>query len=170
MRRILVIGQSGAGKSVLATELGKRLGLKVIHLDVYFWRRGWVETPLKEWTGIVDALLVGEEWIMDGNYNDTLPKRMSAADTVIFLDYSRYLCIWRAVRRWFIWRNRRRADLADGCYENFDLEFYRWIWNFPKNERPRVIEILNEHRNRIQIFHLKHPREAEEMLGEIPNY
>ncbi len=164
MKKILVLGSSGAGKSVLSAELGKRLGLKVIYLDVYFWRRGWVETPLREWRGIVDALLVGDEWVMDGNYNDTLPQRIAVADTVVFLDFSRYLCIWRAVRRWFTWRNRRRADLADGCYEDFDLAFYRWIWDFPKKERPQVIKVLEEHRDRIRLVYLKNPREVRGFL------
>ena len=99
MRRVLVIGCGGAGKSTLARKLGERLGLEVIHLDVHFWRPGWVQTPDEEWIPIVDELIEKESWIIDGSFNGTLDRRMARADTVIFLDLPRWRCLVRAIKR-----------------------------------------------------------------------
>jgi adenylate kinase family enzyme len=68
MRRVLVIGSGGAGKSTFSVALGKRLELPVIHLDAHFWRPGWVETPKPEWRERVAQLAARDAWVMDGNY------------------------------------------------------------------------------------------------------
>src|SRR4051812_22129729 len=72
MRRVLVIGSGGAGKSTFARSLAERLGLPLIHLDALYWRPGWVETPKEEWAREVRRLLSADRWVMDGNYGGTL--------------------------------------------------------------------------------------------------
>lgn len=57
MRKVLIIGSGGAGKSTLARQVGKILGLDVIHLDAVYWRRGWTEPPKPEWQAIVQDLV-----------------------------------------------------------------------------------------------------------------
>ena len=99
MKRVLVIGHPGAGKSTLAARLGELTGLPVIHLDKEFWREGWVQMPRSEWKGKTERLVQGDEWIIDGSYDHTLEIRLARADTVIFLDFSRYLCLWRVCKR-----------------------------------------------------------------------
>ncbi|MBW4425057.1 MAG: hypothetical protein KME50_11545 [Nostoc desertorum CM1-VF14] len=71
MKKILIIGSGGAGKSTLARELGTILGLEVIHLDTWYWNPGWVETPKAKWQSIIQSLTLRECWIMDGNYSNT---------------------------------------------------------------------------------------------------
>jgi adenylate kinase family enzyme len=127
MQRVLVIGSGGAGKSTLARALGDRLGLEVIYLDVYFWKPGWVETPADEWQGVVERLLARSSWVMDGNYGGTMAVRFEAADTIIFLDISRWVCLWRVLVRMLRYRGRTRPDLPEGCPEGFDWEFYKWV-------------------------------------------
>ncbi len=83
MRRVLVIGSGGAGKSTFARRLGDILQIDVIHLDTFYWRPGWVETPKPEWREIVLGLVQRESWIMDGNFSGTLEQRLEACDTVI---------------------------------------------------------------------------------------
>ena len=68
MRRVLVIGISGAGKSTFARELAARIGLPLIHLDKEFWRPGWVTTQQPQWRARVAALAAQDTWIIDGNY------------------------------------------------------------------------------------------------------
>lgn len=75
MRRVLVIGCGGAGKSTLARQLGEATGLPVIHLDAHYWRPGWVETPKETWRAAVDELIAADAWIMDGNYSGTHPSQ-----------------------------------------------------------------------------------------------
>jgi adenylate kinase family enzyme len=95
MKRILIIGSGGAGKSTLSRCLQKLLGIPLVHLDSIFWKPGWVETPRPEWKRIVCELVQGDSWIMDGNYSGTLDIRIDACDTIIFLDLPRTTCSWR---------------------------------------------------------------------------
>src|SRR5688572_22342824 len=104
MERVLVIGSGGAGKSTFAKRLAERLGLPLVHLDAIYWRDGWIETPKEEWRGIVARLIGEPRWVMDGNYGGTMDMRLAAADTVIFLDMPRVVCLWRVVKRYFQFR------------------------------------------------------------------
>ena len=143
MKKIIVIGSGGSGKSMLSRRLGEKLGLAVVHLDQLYWRPGWVETPREEWVEIVRRELARDSWIMDGNFGGTRKMRMQAADTVIFLDLPRYLCMYRILKRTLIYRRGQRPDMATGCDERFDLEFIMWVWNYPKSGRRRLIDELS---------------------------
>jgi adenylate kinase family enzyme len=164
MKRILVIGSSGAGKSKLARDLGKILNLPVINLDAHFWNPGWVETPKPEWKRKVGELIKGEEWIMDGNYGGTLEMRLQAADTVIFLYYSRYLCLWQGLMRQM---TRVRPDVIRGCHERINLEFIKWIWNYPRKTRPTIMKILDEGCDGKRLFICSTPRETKRLVHEL---
>lgn len=120
MKKILIIGSGGVGKSTLARELGTILGLEVIHLDTWYWNPGWVETPKAEWQSIVQDLTLPESWIMDGNYSGTLDLRLSVADTVIFLDFTRILCLARVIKRRFMYAGQSRPDMASDCPERLN--------------------------------------------------
>ena len=167
MKRILVIGSGGAGKSTFARRVGERLGLKVLHLDAFYWRPGWVETPKDEWRLKVEEMCAGESWVMDGNYSDTLDVRLAACDAVIFLDLPRTLCLWRVVKRALIYRGTSRPDVAEGCHENLNMEFFLWVWNYPKHSKTKVLSRLEEHGRGKQIFILRSSAEVEKFLAEI---
>ncbi|MHC4225272.1 MAG: P-loop NTPase family protein, partial [Planctomycetota bacterium] len=126
MRRIAILGCAGAGKSTLALQIGESLGIEVIHLDRHFWKPGWVETPREEWAELQTELLAGESWVADGNYGATLEIRLARADTILFMDMPRRLCLWRILKRRIRYRGRARPDVAPGCPENVDWEFFRW--------------------------------------------
>ena len=142
MRRVLVIGSGGAGKSTLAARIGERTGLPVVHLDALYWRPGWEPTPPGEWAARVAALCARDAWVMDGNYGGTLDARLAACDTVIFLDLPRAVCLARVVRRWLRYRGRSRPDMAPGCDERLSAEFLRWVWEYPRRRRPGVLQRL----------------------------
>ena len=144
MERILIIGCGGAGKSTLAWQLGEKTGLPVVHLDQLFWHPGWVESTKDE----IDAKIMEElgkpQWIMDGNYNRTLPMRLRKCDTVIYLDFSRFACLFGVMKRVLTTYGTVRPDMAEGCPERFDLDFIKWVWNFNKTKRERYYRLLNE--------------------------
>jgi adenylate kinase family enzyme len=142
MRKVLVIGPGGAGKSTFARELGKLLDLEVLHLDKFYWRPGWIETPKPDWLKTVYELLSRDAWVMDGNYSGTLDVRLKACDTVIFLDMGRALCLWRVLKRLLMYRKGSRPDMAEGCPERLTPEFILWIWNYPRRTRPKVARML----------------------------
>ncbi len=86
VKKVLVIGSGGSGKSTFARQLGELLDIEVVYLDKIYWQRGWVETPKTEWLKTVDRLLEPDSLIMDGNYSGSLERRLDVCDTVIFLD------------------------------------------------------------------------------------
>lgn len=68
MKRVLVIGSGGAGKTTFSRRLARATGLPLVHLDRHYWRAGWTPTPASEWTEAVRAFCAAKSWIMDGNY------------------------------------------------------------------------------------------------------
>jgi len=142
MRRVLVIGPGGAGKSTFSARLAAITGLPLIHLDALYWKPGWVEPPKAEWASTVERLLREPAWVMDGNYGGTLETRLAAADTVIFLDLPRIVCLTRVVRRWIRFHGRSRPDMTPGCPERLSWEFLRWIWSYPEERRPKILQRL----------------------------
>lgn len=170
MKKILVIGSSGAGKSTFARRLGERTGLKVIHLDRLYWKPNWVETTDKDvWKKVVREALAGEAWIIDGNYGGTMEMRLEKCDTVIFLDLPRALCVYRILKRVALYRPGARPDMADGCDERFDWEFIKWVWNYPSRSKPKVEALLKRCENEKKIIRLKSRREIESFLANYPS-
>lgn len=167
MKRVLVIGSGGSGKSTFAPRLGERLGLPVIHLDKVFWRSGWVETPKDEWKRKVEELCGGDSWVMDGNYSGTLDVRLEACDTVIFLDLPRVLCTWRVLKRAVMYRSTSRPDMAEGCRERIDLKFLYWVWSYPDRRRPKILARLGELAASKKIYRLRSSVEVERFLAEV---
>ena len=142
VRRVLIIGCSGAGKSTFAAKLARETNLPLIHLDREFWHAGWVETPRSEWRERVTELVAGESWIMEGNYGSSLDLRLPRAITVIWFDYPRHRCLWRVLKRVARTYGQVRADMAAGCPEKIDFGFLRWTWSFNRRERPALVRWL----------------------------
>ena len=165
MKRILVIGSGGSGKSTLATKLGQLLNLEVLHLDKFHWRAGWVEPSKEEWLQTVTDLINRESWIIDGNYGGTLELRMQRCDTIIFLDLSRFLCVWRIVKRNLRYRRGGRPDMTEGCPEKLDLEFVSWVWNYSRRSRPKVVEMLRRHAGSKRVIWLRSKADVEKFLS-----
>ncbi len=167
MRRVLVIGSGGAGKSTLATRLGRALGLPVIHLDQLYWRAGWVEPDKAGWATTVRETIARDAWILDGNYSGTLAERIAACDTIVFLDFSRFVCLWRVLARIVRHHGKTRPDMPDGCPEKFDLSFLVWIWNYPTRTRRKVLSLLAASRTSKHVIHLRTRRETEGFLAAL---
>ncbi len=163
-KRILIVGCCGAGKTVLASELGKRLGLPVHHLDRLWWTPGWVEKPRDVFDAELAELLRQERWIIDGNYNRTLAERLKFADFVIVLNFSRWICLWRIVRRFWRYRRGTRPDMGAGCRERLNREFLCYVWEYRSRMFPRVLETVAESRVPVRI--VDSPRELSAWVEE----
>lgn len=143
MRRVLIVGSPGGGKSTLATKLAAITGLPLIHLDAHYWQPEWRKPSRDAWQERVTELLRGKTWIMDGNYRGTFAMRLEAADTVILIALPRVQCLYRVVKRGIRYRGRTRPDLHPGCREHLpDWAFLRWIWSYPDVDLPIVLEML----------------------------
>ena len=166
MRRVVVVGSGGSGKSTFSRELGRVTGIPVIHLDREYWRPGWEETPKDEWKARVADMLEGERWIMDGNFGGTREMRMQAADTIIFLDLPRRVCLYRILKRTFKYYGRSRPDMAEGCLERLDLEFVMWVWNYKHRSRMTLLAEL-EGLEEKSVMILRNQRQVSDFLANL---
>lgn len=168
MQRVLVIGIPGAGKSTFTRALATRTGLPVIHLDTEFWQPGWRITPREQWRAKVVELAAREAWIMDGNYGASLDLRLPRADTVLWFDCPRLVCLRRALLRAVTNYGRVRSDLAPGCPEKLDLEFLRYIWDFNTKSRPQIETRLEHHGRHLAPVVFRRDGDAARFLDGLP--
>tara|TARA_R110002110_G_scaffold374877_1_gene584674 strand:+ start:41 stop:550 length:510 start_codon:yes stop_codon:yes gene_type:complete len=164
MNRILIIGCSGGGKSTLSRTLSARLALPVTHLDVLWWKPGWVDSTYDEFRPKVAAVAATDRWIIDGNFSQTFDIRMPRADTIIWIDQPRWLCLWRAFWRTTSQFGHNRADLAPGCPEKYDWEFYKFIWNYRRDNIPKIKQGIAEFGTHAKLFHLRSDKDIMDFL------
>jgi len=165
--RILILGPSGSGKSTVCERIGRILGIPVVHLDKYYWNPNWVDTPKDEWVSKVKNLIASESWVMDGNYTSTLKMRSEVADTLIFLDMTRRMSYFRVIIRYLKNRGKTRPDVTEGCPEKIDLDFIRWIWDYPNTRKPAILRFLERLRSSKNVYIIKNQREIEEFLKAL---
>lgn len=144
MERIIIIGCGGAGKSTLARQLGDKLDIPVVHLDRLFWKPNWIEETPEEFDQKLATELEKPQWIMDGNFNRTMPQRVAKCDTIIYLDFNRLTCLLGVVKRILTTYGTVRPDMGEGCPERIDFAFLKWVWNYNKEKRERNYQLLNE--------------------------
>ncbi|HKK21511.1 MAG TPA: hypothetical protein VJ983_08570, partial [candidate division Zixibacteria bacterium] len=108
-----------------------------------------------------------ERWILDGTFSNTLDLRLPRTDTVIFLDYPRYLCMLRMAKRVITTFGKVRTDMAPGCPERFDWIFTQWVWNYRRDQYPLIRDSLEKHFAGGTLIVLKSPREADRFLKEL---
>lgn len=127
--KIAIIGYSGSGKSTMAKRISERFGLPVLYLDTVHWLPGWQEREREDSQRIVREFLdTHGEWVIDGNYKKLEhERRMSEADYILFMDFSRVRCFFRAWKRQRRYRGKTRDSITPGCDEKFDREFRLWI-------------------------------------------
>ena len=166
MKRVAVIGSGGAGKSTFARDLGTRTGLPVIHLDSLFWGPNWAPMAKPAWIELEHRLVAADEWIMDGNYGSTQDLRLPRADTVVFLDLPRLVCLVSVIRRWARHRRRARPDMPRNN-DKLELEFLRWIWTYPWLTRPEVLARLGALPPTTKVVRLQSRRQIRECLDGI---
>lgn len=138
VRRIIIVGNNGSGKSYLSKELAAITGLPLVHLDMEFWRLNWQMPPHEEWIQRQSELIARERWIIEGNHTGTMELRFAAADAVIFLDINRLVCLAGVLLR----RGRKRSDLPHYLNEKLDhgfLALCRGMWRFPKDRKPKIL-------------------------------
>jgi adenylate kinase family enzyme len=168
MERVVILGPVGSGKSRLAAKLAERTKLPVIHMDPLFWRTDWTPAPREEARQALRHALAGERWILDGNFlpedGDGWDERFERADTIVFLDVPRRTCLRHVVGRVLRDRSARRPDLPEGCEEDLGLDVIRWIWSYPRQERPRVLRLLDRVEGRAAVHRLRSARDVERFL------
>lgn len=159
MKKVIVIGSPGAGKSVFSRKLGSLTGIPVVHLDNIYWNEDKTHLENEEFDKKLSCVLKGDTWIVDGNYLRTMETRIMAADTVILLDYPLDICIDGAEKR----VGQKRSDMP--WFENeLDPEFKKWIVYFHNNDIYEVRELVKKYEEIKRIIIFKTREESEEFL------
>lgn len=167
MKKIALIGSGGSGKSTLSRELGQKLNIEVYHLDALLWKPNWTPTSKEEKIKVQNELVKKDQWIIDGNYNGTMDLRLNAADTIIFVDISRVICVYRVFKRMIQYRGKSRPDMAEGVNERLDFNFLKWIWDYPRTKKPIVLKKLKQLPDDKKVIILKSPREVRHFLEKV---
>ena len=152
MKKVIVIGCGGAGKSTFSRNLSDKLDIPVYHLDKLFWNRGWISTPQDEFDNKIQELANRDKWIIDGNYIRTFDMRAERADTIIFINMPTYVCFYRVIKRRVMYKDKSRPDMAEGCPEGIDFEFFKWVLTYNKKIRPRILEKLKKYNDKTVII------------------
>jgi adenylate kinase family enzyme len=141
MQRILVMGSSGSGKSTFARRLSLATGIPVVSLDAMFWKPGWKPSDDAAFGERVAETAHRQRWIMDGDYISYAGElRRQLADAVIWFDLPRATCTIGILTRIATSYGRVRPEMAEGCPEKIDAEFFRYVWTYRDRRRPRLLK------------------------------
>lgn len=150
MKRVVVFGRGGAGKSALAVQLAAATSLPVIELDKHFWSPDLTPPTLGQWTAIQHRLTAAERWILDGDLGpyDAPGVRLAAADTVVVLDFALWRCAWRAV-----------------CRSRETLAFWRWLIAYRRRSLPTLMAAIADNADDANVHLLRNPRDVQQFLA-----
>ena len=162
MKRVLIVGSPGAGKSTFAKKLAARTGLPLTHLDDLSWEPGWVRVERSVWHARLAEATAQDRWILDGNILTTLLRVAYRADTVVYLLPPRWLCLWRIYQRaaigqfphgerWQGWPTR---------------ELLRSVWQFPAQADWQLAQLRTVPGLRLVV--LRSDAEARAFLARLP--
>ena len=172
-RRIVVIGTSGSGKTTTARQLAQRLGRPHVELDALHWEPNWTEAPLDVFRARVIEALKDDAWVVDGNYSKVRDIVWSRADTVVWLDYSLPVILWRLV-----WRTLRRSllreELWSGNRESLRMSLFSresivlWaLQTYRRRRREYPVLLARPEYAHLTVLHLRSPRAARDWLSSI---
>ena len=165
-RRIILVGSGGSGKSWMAKQIAQITGYRLFYLDKEFWQPGWVMPSREERVLRQQAMVAGDCWIIDGDYNSSMAVRFAAADLVIFLDINRIVCLVSVLRR----SGKKRDDMPDGVEEPAVFskdarDFYKWIWSYRRTGR-RTVMALHEQFPNTAFLRVRSRRQMRQLLAQ----
>ena len=159
MKKIIVIGCPGSGKSTVSRALHNKTGIPLYHLDMMYWNADKTTVEKSVFLERLSAVLEKDEWIIDGNYGSTMELRMAVCDTVIFLDYPLDFCLDGIRKR----RGKPRSDMPWIETEE-DAEFLEFIKSYNEQQKPKVLELLKKYSDK-NIIVLESREQADAFLN-----
>ena len=169
--RVVVTGMTGAGKSTFSKALSAKTGLPLIHLDLHFWKPGWVAPSDNEWREKQRRILAGDAWIADGNYSETLDLRLERADTIVYLDTPWWTCARRAFVRGV--RRPPGSVMPEGCNDStWQRVSDEWgsvwkVWRRRRSDRDRELEIVSQCGQHASLHMLRSKESIREFLESV---
>lgn len=167
MRRVLVLGSSGSGKSTFARRLSAATRIPMVSLDALYWQPGWRPADPFSFERRVTDAANEPTWIMDGNYlnQGAGALRRALADTIIWFDLPRWVCMTGIFLRIVRTYGEVRPEMAAGCPEKLDPEFIRYVWAYRRQQRPKQLEFFKGLRPDQTFIRFARRREADHYLA-----
>ncbi len=160
MKKVIVLGCSGSGKSTFAFKLHEKLGLPLYHLDHIWWKADKTHVSRDEFDAKLDKLVKLDSWIIDGDYSRTYEKRIAACDTIFFLNYSEDTCMDGISKR----VGQTRPDMP-WTEEKIDPELVELVRNYEKENRPKLLELFAQYPEK-NVISFKTREEADKWITE----
>lgn len=160
MKKVLVIGCPGAGKSTFARKLSEKTGLPLYYLDMIWHKADRTTISAEEFDATLSVIMKSDQWILDGNYQRTMPLRLEKADTVFFFDLPLDVCLSGAIER-------LGKELVDMPWKDdvLDDEFRQWIMDFLETQLPAINRLLESYRGNVVRFTSR--QEADDYISRL---
>lgn len=171
MKRVVIIGTTGSGKTTLGKIISDKLAIPQVELDALSWLPNWQIKPTEQLRLDAAKALSGDAWVVDGNYSKLRDITWERGDTLIWLDYPFPLVIWRLFKRGLkrslsredLWGTGNRETLRGQFLSRDSLFLYAWKTHFPR--RKTYPEAIKQYPH-LAVYHLKSPRETAKWIGE----
>ncbi|MEV6688027.1 topology modulation protein [Streptomyces sp. NPDC051130] len=163
--RLALIGCGGSGKTYLSKQLAQHFHAPLTHLDAVYYDDDWNTVDKDKFAAIQEELVQAPSWVIEGNYAGTLPIRLRAADTVIFLDIPPTVCLWGIAQRRL--RHGGGQNDATGVYDRITWNFIKYVWGYRKTMAPRVRELIKEHATGAAVHTVTSRRQARALLAHL---
>ena len=160
VKRVIVIGCPGSGKSTFSVALHTKTGIPLYHLDMMYWNADKTTVEKSMFLECLSNVLKNEEWIIDGNYISTMELRMAECDTVIFLDYPLDVCLVGINER----LGKPRKDIP-WVETELDAEFIEFVKTYNSQTRPKVYALLDKYKKDKRIIVFNSREQADEFLS-----
>lgn len=159
MKKVIVIGCPGSGKTTFSIKLNEVTGLPLYHLDAIWHKPDKTHIPREEFDKRAAEIFATPEWIIDGNYNRTIETRLQQCDTVFLFDLPTEICIQGAIER----IGKDRYDLP-WLETEADPEFMQFIADFSKDVLPGIYELIEKYKDEKRTIIFKSRVEADEYI------
>jgi adenylate kinase family enzyme len=141
MKRVVVVGSGGSGKSHVARELGRLLDVPVTHLDAIYYDDGWNRLPSEKFEAAQQELVAEPRWVIDGNYNSSLHVRLEACDTVVMMDVPTWAALWGILSRQL---RHGAGQHTAGVYNRIHWGVIKYVATYRRRMRPRVLAKIDK--------------------------
>ncbi len=160
MKRVIVIGCPGSGKTTFAEKLKDKIGLPLFYLDAIWHKPDRTHIPREEYDARLAEILALDSWIIDGNYSRTIESRMAACDTIFLFDLPAEVCLNGAISR----LGKERYDMPRIDTE-LDPNLKREIEEFGDKNLPVIYALIEKYRGGKTVVVFKSREEADEFLN-----
>ena len=162
MKRVIVIGCPGSGKTTFAEKLSKRTGLPLYYLDAIWHKPDKTHISREEFDQRIQEIFATDKWIIDGNYNRTVEMRLKECDTCILFDLPTEVCLQETTER----LGKVRYDLP-WLETELDPEFECFIKDFANNSLPKLYTLIEKYKSEKQVIIFKSRKEADDFLRKV---